>query len=601
MKKIFVLTICFTVFFFEKAFPQYYGERSVEKSFEQNDLFFQPNYINPYGIGSFSTVTPGIIDDPFLNLQINPARFNLDSAISNYFYADFRSYRQTTNQYQPVYPVLANESIMTENSVMYPYFYVESRPIIEPILSLGYLTTPLPSSLPGLFLGFSYQAIMEDSKYYSIPFGVYQSNLGADYNGKTMANGSDIPITTVSAGQDNMHHSGNLFSLIASYKFSPDLQIGFRFGRAFFKENGSYGNDNYWENYYYNSGSSLYYNIESRNQDYNHWDMSGGVEYKITAQTTIGISGGYLWGVATQDFLNRDTSNYSYNSNTDLSSGTTTQNWRHDGKTKILGLDLTSRLNDRQTIMFLYQYNKENVDIGLNSSVLDTGWYTYSYSYDTNYYSSISHNSFTAASSGGGSMTQTNQRFLVSLKWKFNSAAELDIGGILNIMKETENTNEPTISNGNSYDKNINNSTTNLYYDTTMQNKNIQWNFSVDKWSIDIPIIFTYKFSDMVSLLIGLDKQISEWQISDETLVIYYHNYTNDSYSGLTDKSNYGELYSSPQQNISDVNTTFLAGLTISPSKEFSVRLLLSPSVHTSVEGVSVSNFQWWLSVNLFP
>jgi hypothetical protein len=63
----------------------------------------------------------------------------------------------------------------------------------------------------------------------------------------------------------------------------------------------------------------------------------------------------------------------------------------------------------------------------------------------------------------------------------------------------------------------------------------------------------------------------------------------------------YGELYVTPEQDISDVSTTFLAGLTVSPAKEFNVRLLMSPSVRASFEGVSVSNFQWRLGVNLYP
>ncbi len=603
MKKGLRFILCLILLSAGDSFAQYYGERSLEKSFEQNTLFFQPSYISPYGIGSFALATPGLIDDPLLNLQVNPALFSADTAGYNHLYIDFRSYRQTATFYQPFYPYYNGGAVPVSQSVIFPYYYVNSRPIIEPIFSAAFLTKPLPSALPGLFVGLTYQAIMQDSKYYAVPFDIYQSYPGYDYNGRALASSSTIPITTVSSGEDNMHNTGNFFSLYAGYRFSDDLRLGLRVARGLYSEDGSYGNNNYWDNYYYGSGSSLYYNMESRNQRYNHWDLSGGIEYRINPQTTVGVAGGYLRGTATQSLVDRDTSYYSYSPNTNLSlsSGTTAENWNHSGRTYYGGINLTSRLNDRQTITLLYQYNRENVDIGVGSIISDTSYYSYSYSYDTNYTSSISNSSFFERSGGGGTSIQTSHRFLVSLRWRFNAASELTIGGILNLVDQATNTNEPTIANGHSYYNTTGNTYNSLYYDTTSQNKSIQWNFTVKQWSFDVPVIFNYRFSDMVSMLLGLDKQISEWQMSDQTLVVYYRNYDSNSYGGITEKSNYGELYSSPQQDISDVNTTFLAGLTVSPAKQFNVRLLLSPSVRASFQGVSVSNFQWWLGLNLYP
>ncbi len=75
-------------------------------------MFLQPSYISPYGIGTFALVTPGLIDDPLLNLQVNPALFSPDSAGTNHLYLDFRSYRQTANLYQPIiYPMYTNSMV----------------------------------------------------------------------------------------------------------------------------------------------------------------------------------------------------------------------------------------------------------------------------------------------------------------------------------------------------------------------------------------------------------------------------------------------------------------------------------------------------------
>lgn len=601
MKRV-VFFLGITLFLTGTVSAQYYAERSLEKSFEQNDMFFQPSYISPYGIGSFELATPGLIDDPILNMQVNPAWFNSDTSGTNHLYLDFRSYQQTANLYQPVYPVY-NGPIAMSQAIVFPFYFVNSRPIIAPILSAAFMTKPLPSSAPGLFFGVTYQAIMQDSKYYSVPFDIYQPDLGYDYNGRMIANSANVPITTISSGQDNMHDTGNLFTVYGGYQVTPDLKLGLKLGRVLFSEDGSYGDNNYWDNYTSGSGSSLYYNMEGRNQDYNHWDLSGGIRYALTSQSTLGVTGGYLWGTATQNYLSRDSSYYTFspNNNLSLSSGTTAENWNHDGKTIYGGIDLTSRLNVHQLITLLYQYNRENVDLTLRSTVVDTSYYTYSYSYDTNYTSSLSHSYFLEHSGGGGTNIQTSHRFLASLKWNLSDASELTIGGILYIMSQSINTNEPTVANGHSYYNTTGNVYNYLYFDSTSQNKNTQWTFTVDRWSIDIPVIFNYRFSDKVSLLLGLDKQISEWKITDQTLVIYNQNYDNNSYSGVTNKSSYGELYISPEQDISDVTTTFLAGLTVSPAKEFDVRLLLSPNVRASINGVSVTNFQWWLGVNLYP
>jgi len=601
MKNVLFLGIC--LLFTGEAFSQYYADRSLEESFEENDLFFQPSFISPYGMGSFALSTPGVINDPFLNLQVNPALFSTDSAGTNHLYVDFRSYRQTTTMYQPVYPMPVYNEITTSQAIFYPYYYVNSQPIIEPILSAAFLTNPLPSAAPGLFLGFTYQAIMQDSKYYDVPFNIYQTSLGKDYNGTPIANSASIPITTVSSGQDNMHHTGNFFSVYAGYELTPDLSLGLKLGRSLYSADGSYGNDNYWDNYYGGTGSSLYYGVESRNQDYNDWDLSGGAEYVLNESSKIGLTGGYLWGKVTQNLTDRDTSYYSYSpsNNSSVSSALTTENWDHNGKTIYGGINLISKLNGNKTLVLMYQYNKESVDMSLASNVVNSSSYTYSYTYDTNYSSSLSDSYFLEHSGGGGTTTQESNRFLISLRWDLSSSSDLTVGGVLNFMNEQIGTDEPTTANGHSYYNTTGNQYNYLYYDTTMQNKDIQWSFSVKRVSFDIPVIFNYRFSDKAALLVGLDKQLSEYRMTDQTLVIYYQNYDNSSSGGLINKSNYGELYINPEQDISDVTTTLLAGLTVSPAKEFSVRLLLSPNVRASFNGVSVSNFQWWLGLNLYP
>jgi hypothetical protein len=52
---------------------------------------------------------------------------------------------------------------------------------------------------------------------------------------------------------------------------------------------------------------------------------------------------------------------------------------------------------------------------------------------------------------------------------------------------------------------------------------------------------------------------------------------------------------------MTDERTAFLAGLTVSPTKNFSVRLLMSPIKIDMPYTESTTEFQWWLGITLFP
>src|SRR3990172_12717568 len=75
-------------------FAQYYGERTTEQNFEQSQLYFNSYFLNPFGIYNFKDVAAGLIDDYFLNLQVNPANVPvLEKDKDIYLYLDFRGDR----------------------------------------------------------------------------------------------------------------------------------------------------------------------------------------------------------------------------------------------------------------------------------------------------------------------------------------------------------------------------------------------------------------------------------------------------------------------------------------------------------------------------
>ena len=78
---------------------QYFNEQVMEKSFERSDFFFRPNYLNPYGIGGFGEAALGLIDEPLVNLELNPAALVSDTSWDrHYIYVDFRNSRDIVKE-----------------------------------------------------------------------------------------------------------------------------------------------------------------------------------------------------------------------------------------------------------------------------------------------------------------------------------------------------------------------------------------------------------------------------------------------------------------------------------------------------------------------
>ena len=157
--------VVFLVLNYSPLMAQYWGQQVMEKGFEQTDFFFVPHNILPYGIGSFKSTTPGLLDDPLQNLAVNPALVRIDSGRQGYLYTDFRSARTIADpsSYYPV-PLYAN-TVSDIAMSRYSSYYLNTRRVLEPIFSGAYLGLPFPKMLPTFVIGASYQLMLQDDKY----------------------------------------------------------------------------------------------------------------------------------------------------------------------------------------------------------------------------------------------------------------------------------------------------------------------------------------------------------------------------------------------------------------------------------------------------
>ena len=587
-----------------RTFAQYWGERVLDKGFEQTDFFFIPSTLNPFGIGSFSSTTPGLLNDPLVNLAVNPARVALDSASNGFLYADFRSARTIIDKgygYTPPWVVYAASDVALRP---YQWFYLNTRRDLEPVFSGAFIARPLSDDLPDLIIGGTYQMILQDDKYYSVPQDIYRSTLGADYAGNKSAAASSIPIVDKYSGQDQMHQRGHFVAAFGRYEIPGIGSAGIKIGRVFFHRDGGFGSSNFWGTPNQSNGTSLWSNLESRAQSYDHWELTGGIDASLSRRITIGLSGGWLWGNAAQALHVGDSSYYKWvsspNQSLYVNSGNTQEEWRHNGHTLLFGVDLTTRLRDNQIFHLLYQRLRTTVNIGLGTNILDTSYSTYAYTYsppDTPV-TSTSYSLVRDQRWGFGEQLITTDRLAASFQWQIDARINLSFGLQWDWLTTETNTTETVIARtSTSYQSTQG---TYAWRSGSNENKDLLWTFHAERSSFQIPIFLTIRASEVVEVLLGLNREMTSSTVNDVTLALFRYRQS-DNNGTVTREENFGERYTEPPEGLSDVRTTFLAGLTAKPSPHFSIRFLVVPNFEDTHVGSDLSSLQWWIGLNIVP
>jgi hypothetical protein len=584
------------------VFGQYWGERVLEKSFEQTDFFFTPSYLNPYGIGSFKNATPGLLNDPLLEYIVNPARVRLDSLQWAYLYTDFRAARTITEEPSGYYPIWAYDGArVASDMIYYPRVYLNTRRELEPVFSGALMSAPAPEDLEGLLVGATYQLILQDDKYYSVPQDIYRTTAGYDYSGERAAAASDLPIVDKYSGSDNMNQTGHFLNAFASYVSPFGLDVGAKVSRVTFTRSGSIGSSNLWEHAYHSTSTSFWMNMEGRGQEYAHWDVAGGIRYHLSPKLAVGGTFGYLWGEVTQN-LHQDDSSYYANSSSSggsyyLRSGDTDHNWLHEGKTTYFGFDLTARPAPPFTVNLQYRRERASVGITLASGILDTSYSTYTWT-DTATYTSYSQSFLSDVRGGGGEQVRTQDRVMGALLWKINDNIELSLGAVLEWNSTSTTTTESVLSASRSFYWSTHRSWDSRY--SQAESKDLVWSFAADRTSFQIPVFMNIRASEVIGVMLGLNRTMTQWRIDDRTLALFRYRVMSTN-GGVTRQENFGERYTAPTEEVTDVRTTFLAGVSLNATRAFQIRLLMVPNFVEKYDGTELEQLQWWIGLRLAP
>ncbi len=582
-------------------FAQYNNEVTTEESFEESEIYFQSHYLNPFGVVNFDKVSPGLINNAFLNLHVNPADLpNLDTS-NALVYLDFRGDRtepQIVQNY--VYPVYYSNYYYPNYSD--PRLATQARTEPEPIFSFGILSYPLKDITDKFMLGGTYQLIQKNEKYYTMPNWIYYPRYGLDaFNVKATAE-SSVPIQERYAGKDEMNNEIHMFSIFAGYKFTDELSAGISLDGVIQKRDGGYLNLNNSE--YGSTSDYSYSNSTSQNktEKYHHIDISAGINYFLEHKILFGLKGGILHGNADQNYSSG--SSYFYQSNNpqtdpswslNNSTSSTVQAWNHNGDTKYLGFNFSGDRNKPKTFSGYYKYTWSDVNLTSTSTIFDTSFYASRWvnNYDTSWYF-YKGNSYTRDNrTGSGTRNFNTHELLLNFKWKVTSRTTVTVGIYFNSTETEIRDSEPVIASrySASYDTSSRQNNFYNYSNYLFEDKHLEWIYNSSYWTMQIPIIFNFEVSDHWSIMLGLNRILNNWNITDQTLA--YFNKRQRIDNGVSKvETNFIESYTQPAQKITEDFVKVFASFQVKLSDAFKIRLLLDPDFESAFRIA-----QYWLAL----
>lgn len=582
------------------AFAQYFGERTTEQSFENSSLHFNSYFLNPFGIANFKNVTPGLIDNAFLNLYINPA--NVPDIDDNdfLFYLEFRGDR--TEPFIMDRFVVPNYFI---NDLFYrpffdPRWFTVTRQEPEPILSVGIINYPLKGIADGLFIGGTYQLIHKEEKFYTMPYWIYYPNYYYDALGIRAEGLSNVPIEDRYSGKDEMINEGHLFSAFTGYQISKEWSAGASINGIVHSREGGYLNS---YNDEYGNPNDDWSNLDSqeRMQNYDHIDLSGGINFQPAPFFKVGLKAGRLTGDAGQDF-NFRSSYFSRHNTPEVSTdwyyyssdSKTEQNWKHDGSSSYIGINFIRYIKDDKSFSGYYRYTKTDIDLNSRSAIFDTSFNSSKYEYNNGWFSYGGYSSAYDIRSSIGSKSANKHEGMINFNWALIPGSSIYLGLYFNSTKTEISSTEPvSVTRTSSY--NSTSSDTLYYYNYNnyyrlVEDKVLEWEYKSDYWTFQIPVIFDFRFNENWGMMIGINRILESWEITDVTTA-YFSLREKIQDTLLTRETNFGERYTQPAKKITEDFTKIFASFDVSISQVFKVRMILDPEFEHEFRIA-----QWWLS-----
>jgi hypothetical protein len=582
MKRLFVLVILLPSF----IFAQYWGERTTEQSFEKSNLHFSSQFLNTFGVKYYKNIAPGMIEDPFLNIEINPALIPDIGEKEIYIYLDFRGDRTepeiVETYYQPTLDVLSASSYIPPIDRRW---FSDTRTEPEPLVSLGVITFPLEKSVKDLYVGGTYQLILKEESYYSMPYWIYNSRYYYDSFGNETKRSGGYDIITRYSGSDEMVNEAHLYSLFTGFKVNEKLNLGVSLNGVSHSRKGNFSNY-YYDSFYYPDNSWNNSDYTQRSQEYGNIDLNFGATYQLSPLTNAGVKVGVLDGAVDQSYISK----YSYDSqygepfesedwSISYSDYSTDQIWKHDGNVYYFRLHLSRQLSEGNEAFGYYKYSYSDIETSTRSVISDTS--NHSSSWDGTTYYSIS--SLSDIRRGQGSRNNYSHEGMLNFKWKLSEASNLIAGVYFNSSKSKIGTIEPVkVSRYSMYNSGE--------IQSSYEDKKLEWQNETVEWTLQIPLLYNVELGKHISMLLGINRIFESWEITDVTTA-YIKERREKTGSEERIRTNFGERYFQPDRGITEDHTDLVTQIEARPSESLKINLLLDPEFEDTFRIA-----QWWLS-----
>jgi hypothetical protein len=179
------------------------------------------------------------------------------------------------------------------------------------------------------------------------------------------------------------------------------------------------------------------------------------------------------------------------------------------------------------------------------------------------------------------------------------------MGAIVGVRQQNTETSERADAFSESYSKSHYEYYSNIqnyeYYNKTIEDKTINWEFTSRLRSLQVPVIYEYTINNKFEMLLGINRIMNFWKIENTSLILYdYRERVNNDQILIEEMT--GERITEPKERLSIITTSVLGGITFSPSKFFSVRFLASPGFEkNSLLDEKQVGMQFWISMSFRP
>ncbi len=368
------------------AFAQYgyWGHYLLEKGYEENINFLQPNRTLTIEMEAIGEEMLGLFPDTLANMSVNPAL--LAGIRNDQLQIDFANQKPAepvyNHYYYPCYDYAFNARFLP------PYYQAIERQEISPLLRL--ISAFRHKTLP-LNFALSYELTKHTGNYYeNYTYGGYRYGWDA-FNEQV----SDVAVNAPelrSAGEDTKTKLAHMLDLYSAWQISADFSAGLKLSYFYDNIDGDYRSFNR-HNSYENDYENYYDNHDSRENMIEQYEITTGINY-TKEKTSLGVSGGWIFGEDNQQRTRMDTSwyfdDYQDQQNFDLhyyndNSSQHNEAWKHDGNTGFLSMNFKNSIQE-YNLMVRMEYLKNNTDITNSGRSLDTSFYEYATYYSDYYY-----------------------------------------------------------------------------------------------------------------------------------------------------------------------------------------------------------------------